>query len=44
MGLTLHYQGRIKDLRHIPELTTEVADICQSLDWPYHLIDDVGRF
>ena len=41
MGLTLYYQGRIKDLRRIPELTTEVADICQSLDWTYHLIDDV---
>ena len=41
MGLTLHYQGRIRDLARVPELVDEVADICQWLHWPYHLHDEV---
>jgi hypothetical protein len=40
MGLSIHYSGTIKDTARIDELTAEVADICQSLNWTYHIIKE----
>ena len=39
MGLTIHYHGRIKSQTLIPELVTEVEDICQTMNWKYNLTD-----
>jgi len=39
MGLTIHYHGRIKSQSLIPELVTEVEDICQTMNWKYNLTD-----
>ena len=41
MGLSIHYNGIIKDGSLIPKLVDEVKDICNSLQWKYHLFDDV---
>ena len=38
MGLSIHYSGVIKDTKEIENLVSEVADICQSLGWRYHII------
>jgi hypothetical protein len=35
MGLTIHYQGQLKKMSDLPELTNEVADICDSMNWSY---------
>ena len=40
MGLSIHYSGTIKDMALIDELITEVADICQSLNWTHHIIKE----
>lgn len=40
MGLSIHYSGTIKDFARINELIAEVADICQSLNWTYHIIKE----
>jgi hypothetical protein len=40
MGLSIHYSGTIKDIARIDELVAEVADICQSLNWTYHIIKE----
>ena len=39
MGLSIHYSGYIRQHAMIDELVSETADICQNLDWTYHLID-----
>jgi hypothetical protein len=33
MGLTIHYAARLKSMEMLPQLTQEVADICQSMGW-----------
>jgi len=35
MGLTLHYQGKIKDIGQIAVLQQEVQDICETMNWKY---------
>ena len=40
MGLSIHYSGTIKDTALIDELIAEVADICQSLNWTFHVIKE----
>ena len=37
MGLSIHYQGKIKSYVLIDEMMAEVEDICKSLDWKYQL-------
>jgi hypothetical protein len=39
MGLSIHYQGNIKDYALIGELTAETEDICASLNWPCQVFD-----
>jgi hypothetical protein len=37
MGLSIHYNGQIKDTSLLPALVDEVKDICSILQWNYHL-------
>jgi hypothetical protein len=37
MGLSIHYNGTIRQYSLIDELTEEVADICKDLNWPYNI-------
>jgi hypothetical protein len=39
MGLTIHYSARLKSLDLLPQFTSEVADICQSIGWEYDKVD-----
>ena len=39
MGLSIHYNGKIKDYALIDEMTAEVEDICKSLNWPCQVFD-----
>ena len=39
MGLSIHYQGKIKDYALIDEIVAEVTDICKSMGWKYYLMD-----
>lgn len=41
MGLTLHYSARLRRPELLPALSAEIADICDSLNWPYRLCDEV---
>jgi hypothetical protein len=40
MGLTLHYSARLRKFDRLPELVDEVEDICQSLQWRCHRMDE----
>ena len=35
MGLTFHYQGTIKEVKRIADLSDEVKDICETMNWRY---------
>lgn len=37
MGITIHYRGSIDDLSLIEKLQDEMVDICQSMNWDYHV-------
>jgi hypothetical protein len=39
MGLSIHYSGHIRDYADIDEMMVEVADICENLNWTYHLLE-----
>ena len=39
MGITVHYKGKIKDRHLIEPLKEEMIDICESMEWEYHLYD-----
>lgn len=41
MGLTLHYSGTLTSPSILEALVAEVEDICQTMEWRYHLIDVV---
>jgi len=41
MGLTIHYHGRIKSQDLVPQLVSEVEDICLTMDWDYNLTDRI---
>jgi hypothetical protein len=42
VGLSIHYSGIIRSMNMLDELITETADICQSLGWTYHVINEAG--
>ncbi|RZJ81824.1 MAG: hypothetical protein EOO47_02935 [Flavobacterium sp.] len=37
MGLSIHYSGRIKDAKLLPNLIEEVKDVAQTYNWKYHI-------
>jgi hypothetical protein len=39
MGLTLHYTAKLRNRTHLQPMVEEVADICQSMDWKYRLVE-----
>jgi hypothetical protein len=39
MGLSIHYSGHIRQYAFVDELLAEVTDICENLDWTYHILD-----
>ena len=39
MGLSIHYSGHIREYSVIEEMMVEVSDICQNLNWTYHILD-----
>jgi hypothetical protein len=40
MGLSIHYSGYIRDKQMLDPLIHEVTDICQTLNWRFHVFDD----
>ncbi|MFK7935715.1 MAG: hypothetical protein AB8G22_19530 [Saprospiraceae bacterium] len=40
MGVTIHYSARLRDTKDLPQLVAEITDICKSLDWKYHLVEN----
>ncbi len=40
MGITIHYQGKINEISLIENVTGELKDITEELEWEYFLIDD----
>jgi len=40
MGLSIHYRGRIRDFKKLPELIEEVMDIVKIREWKYTLFDE----
>lgn len=43
MGLSIHYSGKIRKKSLINELISETADICNSLQWTYHIIKELNE-
>ena len=39
MGLSIHYQGKIKDYAIINEMMEELADICKTMNWRFQLFE-----
>lgn len=39
MGLTIHYSGKLRNPAILPSLIEEAADISQTMQWPYEVID-----
>ncbi|RYY89048.1 MAG: hypothetical protein EOO15_07260 [Chitinophagaceae bacterium] len=42
MGLSIYYQGRIKDHSLLPQLFAAVEDICEELDWRHQRFNHPG--
>ncbi len=40
MGLSIHYSAYISEKQMLDPLIEEVADICQTLNWPTHTFDN----
>jgi hypothetical protein len=40
MGLSIHYEGRLKTSVELKELIDEVIDVCESLNWPHQHFHD----
>jgi len=38
MGITIHYSGSINSLSRIDNFCDELADIADSMQWPFHRI------
>ncbi|WP_373494653.1 hypothetical protein [Aquiflexum sp.] len=39
MGITIHYQGKIKSPQLLPQLIEEVRDIAEENKWKYHIFE-----
>jgi hypothetical protein len=39
MGLTLHYTAKLRNRTFLQPMVEEVADICESMDWKYRLVE-----
>ena len=43
MGLTIHYSALLKERTMLPQLTNEVADICQTMGWSFEKLDSIVK-
>lgn len=39
MGISIHYQGKLKSIKLIPSLCEEIADIATDMSWKYQIMD-----
>lgn len=39
MGITIHYQGKIRSIDKIPELIAEMRDLAETAGWEYSIIN-----
>ena len=44
MGITIHYSGSINSLSRIDNFCDELADIADSMQWPFHRINTIADF
>ena len=40
MGVTIHYRGRLDDIKKLPVLCDEMIDIAKVMGWKYARLDD----
>jgi hypothetical protein len=40
MGLSIHYQGKLKKAQHLPLLIEEVVAIAKANQWEYFLFEN----
>ncbi|MBN2355773.1 hypothetical protein JXO59_06645 [candidate division KSB1 bacterium] len=40
MGITIHFQGSLKDTNQVKELVEEMVDISKSLEWEWQVLDE----
>ena len=40
MGVSIHYRGRLDDIKKISQLRDELADIAAVMGWPYDSLDE----
>ena len=40
MGVTIHYRGRLADIKKIKTICDELAAIADKMDWPYTRLDE----
>lgn len=40
MGMSIHYRGRLDDVRRLPTLCDELTDIASTMNWPSATLDD----
>ena len=40
MSITIHYKGSIRDLALISKLQEEMVDVCEIMNWEYHLLNE----
>jgi hypothetical protein len=43
VGLSIHFQGKIKSYELISEMMIEVEDICKSMGWQYQLLEPKNK-
>jgi len=43
MGITIHYSGKLNNLKDIGKVQTELSDIAKELNWTYTVIDDAEQ-
>lgn len=39
MGVTIHFEGKLKDLRSLADALTFAAKFSEERAWPFHTID-----
>lgn len=40
MGVTIHYRGKINDIKLVDQLTAEIKDIAETMGWSYFCLDE----
>ena len=41
MGLSIHYNGHIKEAKLLPSLIEEVKDVSETYGWKYHIYEEI---